>query len=662
LRQGRGFARAAVACWLLVGAIPPSVSAESTAEELVRREQVRAQVAAAMELYLSPTEDGNLRNDNLVRAVHDLAEIGEETVPFLANELSQAQQATFLFSTYALGLIGGSEAEQALRDAVAAADATPGTWGELRKAWACWALCLMGRAEGLDLMNQGQHFSAHAGMHSRMTVLESGAVLTSRDSTKHLLSQLERYNGENDPRYVERLNVIRALGQVGDPAALPTLAQAIAGGDLLVRRETGTALGGFDSPEAVAALLAALGDEDLMVRRGVALGLKVALPVGRVEPVIARLSVEDNSILRGILYEVIARAGGASGTDALLAQWGREDPTDRAQLVEVFPHLDPEKVRPFLRKALDDSDAGVRVAALRGGSISPDPQVRTWLIEAVSSPYWTVAQPAVDYLAALGEVKAAEPIAQRLIDLELSGVVTDPRQRLRVEKLGDALLALRDTRRVEELRAAAARQQDGMLVQYLERLLVRLDTLRTNGTKLKRWVEALASPEADVRLLAYAELGRLGSAQAGDALVQTFGRVDVLEGVEILRALGQTSSKAGRELIERVLLGPEFDPIDRAPLRDMAAWSARRVGAEMYPTLLQAVERREGRDTVPLVYLAVLGREKAIPILDRYRSARFRYLKWTRGDELPRLDWIRRQLAHDRSIDELDRPPREIAF
>lgn len=660
MHQGRAWARAAVACGLVLFLERPAPA--STAEELIRQEQARGQVEAALALYQSPTEDGAVRHDHLVRAVHDLAKAGPDVVPFLATELSQPQQSTFLFSAYALGLIGGSEAEQALRDAVVAAEATPGTWGELRKAWSCWALCLAGRADALDLMNQGKHYSAHAGLHSRMTVLEAGAVLTGRNSTPYLLGQLGRYNGENDARYLERANVIRALGYVGDPAAFPTLTQTLATGDLLLRREAGPAVSGYDTAEAVEALIAALGDEDQLVRRGAALGLEQVLPVGRTEPITARLASEDDAILRGILYEVLARAGGRAASDALLAQWGREDASDRTQLVDVFPLLDPEKVRPFLRKGLDDTEASVRVAAVRAAALSTDPQVRAWLVDAVSSPYWTLAQPAVEALAELGDARAGEPIAQRLIDLELSGVVTDPRQRLRVEKLGDALLALRDTRRVEELRKAAARQQDGQLLQYLERLLARLDLVRANGTKPKRWIETLASPEADVRMLAYAELGRAGTTQGGDALVQTFGRVDVAEGVEILNALAHADSKSARELIERVLVAPEFDPVERLPLREMDAWTARRLGPEMYPTLLEAVERREGRDTVPLVYLAVLGGDKVIPVLDRYRSLRFRYIKWTRGEELPRLDFIRRQLAHGRSIAELDRPPRELGF
>ena len=651
-----------LACTLTIVSAAGFVGRASTAEELMRREQVRQRVADALALYQSPTDSGDVRNDNLVRAVHDLAAVGPEAVPFLVNELTQAQPPTFLFSVYALGLIGDEAAEQALREAVRTAEAQTGNWAELRKAWACWALALMGRADGLDLMNEGQHLSAHAAMHGNLSVLEAGALFTAPESAAHLLRQLERYDDSNDPQYLERITVLKALGYVGHPATLAALAKISSEGEPMMRREAATALGGFDSPAAIEALLAALGDEDLLVRRGAALGLKLALPVGRLDPVVARLPLEDSAVLRGLLYEIVARAGGAAYTDLLLAQWGREDAMDRAQLVAVFPQLDPAKVRPILREALDDPDASVRGAAVDVAARSADPQVRTWLVEAVVSPFWTLAQAAIERLGALREVQAGEPIARRLIDVELQGVVTDPRQRDRVQKLGQALLALRDARRLDALRQAAARQQDGLLVQYLAGLIAQLDTIVKLGDKPKRWIEAVGASDPATRRLAYDFLERHPSEQATAALVAAFGRVEPSEGVDILRALGRAESKAARELVERVLLGPEFDPIERAPLRDMAAWTARRMGPSMLPTLLSAVERRDGRDTLPLVYLAVLGGERAIPTLDRTRAARLRFIKWSRGAELTRLDWIRRQLAHGRPISEVDRPPEEQRF
>ncbi len=58
----------------------------------------------------------------------------------------------------------------------------------------------------------------------------------------------------------------------------------------------------------------------------------------------------------------------------------------------------------------------------------------------------------------------------------------------------------------------------------------------------------------------------------------------------------------------------------------------------------------------------MLGQQQAIPVLDRYRAERMRYIKWSRGAELQKLDWIRRELAHGRPLDAVDVPPRELRF
>jgi len=661
LHTHRALAPCLVLCGLFLAGFLQA-RAQSTAEELVHEEEVRARVADALKLYQSPAESGAVRNDNLVRAVYLVADIGPDAVPFVVNELNQAQTPTFLFSAYSLGLIGTPEAEKALREAVESADATPGAWGELRKAFACWALTLMGRADALALMNEGQHRTSHTGMHAGMSVLEAGALMTGYASTPYLLAELERFNDDSDPQHTARFTALKGLGRVADPAALPTLLRALTEDDLLMRRELGPAIGGFDSPEAIGALLTALGDDDLLVRRGATIGLKQALPLGRLDPVVERLRIEDSAILREQLYEIIARAGGPAYTDLLVEQWGHEDPLDRAGLVAVLPSLDPKKARPMLQKALDDPDALVHAGAVRMAARDADPTVRQWLVEAVLSPFWTLAQPAIDALADQRVASAAGTIAHRLIDIELAGVVTDPRQRLRVEKLGDALVALRDASRLGDLRESAARQQDGTLVQYLDRTISKLTTIEQLGTKQKRWIEALGSPDADTRLLAYDYLGRRGTDQAVQPLVDSFPRVEQTEGVEILRALARFDTKTSRELVTRVLQAPEFAPIDRAPLRNMAAWTARRIGPDMYPVLLSAVERRDGRDTLPLLYLAVLGEEQAIPVLDRYRPIRMRYIAWNRGKELDRLDWIRRQLAHGLPVEDVDVPPEDITF
>jgi hypothetical protein len=39
-----------------------------------------------------------------------------------------------------------------------------------------------------------------------------------------------------------------------------------------------------------------------------------------------------------------------------------------------------------------------------------------------------------------------------------------------------------------------------------------------------------------------------------------------------------------------------------------------------------------------------------------------RYITWKRGDEMKQLDWIRRELAHGRTIADFDVPPKKLKF
>ena len=131
----------------------------------------------------------------------------------------------------------------------------------------------------------------------------------------------------------------------------------------------------------------------------------------------------------------------------------------------------------------------------------------------------------------------------------------------------------------------------------------------------------------------------------------------------ILRALGSIPNEHSMELIERVLLAPEFDGVERSDLRDEAAWSARRIGGDrMFEALEASAERRQGRNARVLVYLAVLGGDRALPTLNEYRLSRMVYIDWERGKELETIDWIIAQLEHGRSIAALDSPPERLLF
>jgi HEAT repeat protein len=640
-----------------------SAQQPSPAEELIRQERVRQEVEDAFALYRQPEENGDVQNDNLVEAVEQLVRLGADAVPFLTLELEQAHPGSFFFSAYALGRIGGAEAEKALRDAVESAERKPTDWAALRKGLACYALGLMGVVDAVDLVNSGRHQSGNAPIHGSFSVLEAIALFNAPESGDRLVVQFDRYDDEGDPLYSDRANVVKALGRVPSQAAFKKLQAILKNEHPRLRRQAAFSLASSDTAETISALLAALDDPDVLVRRAAARALNDSLPIGRLEVPLAKLQTEEQPVLRGALYGLIARAGGPAMTEVLVAQWGHPDPLDRSQLVRVFPDLDIERTLPVLREALSDPVSRVYVATATAlGEIGSETSVEL-LIESLRSPYWTLAQTALEQLRRLDETRAAKTILDRLIDIELAGVVSDPRRRSQIEQLGETLVALRGTGRLDDLREAASRQKDALLIRYLDRQIKRLETIRANENKTKLWIASVASPDADIRMLAYDALGRAATEQAARALVDTFPRVEPDEGVAILRALGKIDSAPSRQLIERILTAPEFDPIERAPLRDMAAWSARRIGGkEMVRVLEAGVERRQGRDIRPLIYLAVLGGDESIPFLDRYRIPRMRYIKWSRGAELERLDWIRRELTHGRTIDDVDVPPGKLKF
>ena len=642
-------------------AIASHVAAQPTSPDPVRAEELRRAVEVAIADALRPQERGDVQVDRFVSTAFDLAHRGPAIVPALAAELDQALPHSYFFCAYALGLIGGPQAAAALESAIARAESEPGDFALERKAWACHALGLIGRADALDKLNEGRHRAAGIPVHAGMSALEAVAVLTAPAGLPLLQTQIDRYNDDDDPNVAQRVLVLEAIARIADPSALPMLERALESPRVGVRHHAARALGSISSPEATELLLGALADSDPFVRTGAAIGLRGATPGGGIARLLDRLDVEEDPVLRGELYQLVVRHGSADDLRRLVAQWGRPNPDDRRHLLRALARAPADVALPVLTRGLEDRHAAVAVIAAVSLEQLGDPRAVDLLMPVVASLEWSPAQAAVDALAGLGDPRGAAPILKRLLDSELALRITDPRQRLRIEKLLLAVVELRDTSRLPELEAARDGSSDGQVRELLTRHVARLTVIAQAGNRAKRWITALDSPIGDVRLLAYAALGRLGGEASARALVARFGRVDPAEAKEILRALGSIPGPAARDLVRRVLVDPAFDPADRSELRDMAAWSARRIGgAAMLGSLREAVARRAGRDGRPFIYLALLGGASTIPDIDRLRVPRLRYLGSSRGVEDERLQWIRRELRAGRSISAVDVPPERL--
>lgn len=632
------------------------------AQQLLEQERIRAAVEAAFSHYYQPAGDGNVKNDNMVAAADMLVELGPAAVPLLANELRQALPYNYTFVAYALGRIGGAEAEAALREAVTDVGQQSGDDATTRRAWACYALAMMGELDALDLFNQPNQLAAGLWIHMDVSALEAAALFLAPASVPVLHAQLDRY-AQDEQLARERSHVINALRRIAHPDSLPKIIQLLDDNDPQVRRQAVDALQAFETPLATAALLRRVKEEPLPhVRFAAAWSLRQIAPKGMDAEFTELLEKEYDVTVRGVLYHLVALGGDPQAFTVLKGYLGRPDPRDRRELIAAIRRLrDPETIN-VIRAALQDDDAHVMKQAAGALRELGGEKATLALLEQIDSGNWLRARWSLEQLVAQREARAIPRVIARLAR-ELRDPVMNPLDREKIYTLGDALIGLRHAGNIDDLREGIARQGDGNLKAYLASWVEQHRTLQANADDVTRWIATLTTDDPRLRHLAYQMLSELGGEAAATALVAAFGRVDPGEGVAILRALGNTETDAARGLLERILTQPAFDPVERLELREMAAYSARRIGGKrMADALRAAVERRHGRDGKVLMYLLLTEGEAAFPDYENQRVESLRYLKWSRGNEQETLQRLVADLRAGRSLQFYDLPPDEFDF
>jgi HEAT repeat protein len=662
----RGFAPILLIAICLVAPGGPEgqqpASPASAAAELIEKERLRQVVEDAIELYTRPVEDGKVEVENFVEAGNILVDAGPGVVPLLTNELEQCVPNTFFLSAYALGRLGTPEAEAALRQAVEKAEREHGDFPVYRKAWALFSLSLMGKVDALDLLNAGKHVAGSVPVHGGWATLETMALHTYPECLERLMALLDQY-AEEPEMLTQRILVLKALWHLPHPSSVSKLKELLEDPDPKIRGGAARALGAIATPEATAAMLTAMSDENTPVRRQTAWALERYQPQVETAALLKMLDSEEDSAVRRSLYGFLAQRGGSAVLESLRAQWGRRDGSDRASLLQALRPVGGEEALDILKLGLHDPDGRVvSFAAEEIGKIGTDEAIDL-LIEGLRAARLPVARECAKQLGELRVERAAPVLARRLWNVELAGALKEARLRSHVEMLCDVLVKLGYHEALEELRKRTEMQVDPMLISSLNETILQLEIIKKNGRKTKRWIETMSSSEEVLRLLAYDRLGALGGTAAARALAAGFGRVEQHEGLAILQALGSIAAEPSMELIERVLMAPQFDTIERAELRDEAAWSARRIGGDrMYEALEASAERRHGRDARVLVYLAVLGGDRALPVLKKHRIERMVYVSWSSGKELEAIDWIIHQLENGRSPASLDKQPGKVLF
>jgi HEAT repeat protein len=181
------------------------------------------------------------------------------------------------------------------------------------------------------------------------------------EGINHLLSGLRTWNKDT------RLGIIEALGEIGDPASVPTLISLLDDRSNEIRWEAALALGEISDERAIDPLRKALRDKDRYVRYGAAVALESLdwRPESR----------EDYALLLNGKQEwdsLVEMGTAAIGPLAISAT--DLEQSVRLQAVQTLGEISDQKAIPALYRALRDSDGQVRWQAVLAASktgISP---------------------------------------------------------------------------------------------------------------------------------------------------------------------------------------------------------------------------------------------------------------------------------------------------
>jgi HEAT repeat protein len=182
-----------------------------------------------------------------------------------------------------------------------------------------------------------------------------------------------------------RSDAARRLGRIGDPRAVPGLAELLGDPKPEVREAALFALGRIGTGESLELMLDALGSGD-------------------------RWSQEKVS-------EVVEKAGDKSRR--LLVDLLRdEDPSRRAFAAEIMGRVAGDQEAEYLERALEDEDVNVRARAADSLGRMRNRAARPALLRALEDPAWEVRAQAVKALGSIGDEEDTDSIAPALRDGE----------------------------------------------------------------------------------------------------------------------------------------------------------------------------------------------------------------------------------------------------
>ncbi|HZN55907.1 MAG TPA: HEAT repeat domain-containing protein [Candidatus Polarisedimenticolaceae bacterium] len=640
---------AATAAALAFGSLAAQTTPPPTPEQLAARERVRPRVDAIWKELKTPADPSRERPRLFWETTDALIALGPDVVPFLASEVDLMDPQTFAFSAYALGRIGGADAEAALRKAVRSADARGGRFGQACKRFALFGLALIGTPDVFDLAQNGEE-AQDVEMIVDLPLMVHMAILIGPAAIPVLEKQLDTY--ASDPTMAVKLqHTLRAIGRAGDASLLPKVLPLLSHASPGVRAQAADALSRIAPPATCEKIMPLLADTTQRQNYVVADAIGRWKPEPCYKAMLARLEVETNAEVRAQLYYAITGIAGEASLDVLRAYLQTSDFLDRTLVVDAIGRVGSKKGLNMLRVMLGDMSGNTSERALEAiAEIGGEGAIDT-LLAATSDRRRLIAFSACRLLTELGVKKAAPRIASNLLDL-VREPVGDLSLRPAILDFSNALVALGYTDPLDDVKKAAEVQSDPEIRESLASCARRLELLKRNGEDVAAWTAASTGPQEETRRLAERRLAQIGSPAAVAALEARTARPDLpaSERAQILHEIGEARAAGAAAIVERHLAEPAFDAAEMHDARADAAWAARRIGGDRMAAALRAsAVRREGRDFATVIYLAVLEKAAALDTLRTLHARRLRYPEPRFGREEKQLDGILWDLAAGRA-------------
>ncbi len=436
-------------------------------------------------------------------------------------------------------------------------------------AWIVLAVALLPGAAGTAAANGWEHTTVplsalvkaldyeQPGIRARAA--QSLGFRGQREAFEPLVRRLDA--PEEDP--LVRGAIYAALGQLGDPRALPVLGRCLDEETRAeLRADCARSLGEVGGPAALERLLAALEeDASALVRSRVVDALGAYRDERAVSALAALVRGGRNRSLRNRAIRSLGRAGGEEAARILLAALARADrDRDRARIVAALGEAGaPAATRPLTRLLEKTDDPALRVRIVVALGAIRDGSAFATLVGLLDDPLPAVRYYAVGALRDLGRPEAAGPILA--LSLRIGGRTGPGDGRAAADPFADPLRTLADLSLQEvALRALVELDPETGLPAFLD-AAARWDLPRDSSLALR-----IAEAVYTVRRVALYGLGYTASRRAADLLAGPLGLGDPdfrLRAVAV-RSLG-------------VLGFPDSVPRVLAALRDEAAevrWTA----------------------------------------------------------------------------------------